>query len=107
MGRDHTIYATPAGYVKYSLAPEKHPKRKYIGVVFERDQKLPLPRNSARRRRLGLIATTMSEELQVAPEDNLVVGGSGVSGVQQQSARGRSKGLEKHEQLEMRPGYMY
>jgi hypothetical protein len=57
MGRDHTIYATQPGYVKYYKDPEKHPKRQYIGVVFERDQVLPLPRNAARRRRLGMVAT--------------------------------------------------
>ncbi|KAH0542289.1 hypothetical protein FGG08_003316 [Glutinoglossum americanum] len=96
MGRDHTIYATQAGYVKYYLDPERHPKRKYIGVVFERDQKLPLPRNSARRRRLGLATATMLEETQVEAENDMAVGGGGVS-----------KGREKQESLQMRPGYMY
>jgi large subunit ribosomal protein L27 len=107
MGRDHTIYAKQAGYVKYYLDPEKHPKRKYIGVVFERDQKLPLPRNSVRRRRLGLIATVTSEEPQVELGDNLTLGGSEVSGLQQQPAGSNLKGPWKHEQLEIRPGYMY
>jgi hypothetical protein len=37
MGRDHTIFAQETGYVKYYTDPEKHPKRKYIGVVFEGD----------------------------------------------------------------------
>ncbi|KAH0565870.1 hypothetical protein GP486_000727 [Trichoglossum hirsutum] len=107
MGRDHTIYAKEAGYVKYYLDPEKHPKRKYIGVVYERDQKLPLPRNSARRRRLSLVATVMSEESQEKLEDNLTMSASDVSGVRQQSSGNDAKGLGRHEQLEMSRGYMY
>lgn len=59
MGRDHTIYATECGYVKYYKDPEKHPKRQYIGITFEPDQVLPLPRNSIRRRRLGMVAVKM------------------------------------------------
>ena len=59
MGRDHTIYATESGYVKYYKDPERHPKRQYIGVVFERDQVLPLPRNAQRRRRLNMVAVKM------------------------------------------------
>lgn len=56
MGRDHTIYALQAGYVKYYRDPARHPKRKYIGVAFERDHKLPYPPNAPRHRRLGMIA---------------------------------------------------
>ncbi|KAI0471497.1 ribosomal L27 protein-domain-containing protein [Xylariaceae sp. FL0804] len=60
MGRDHTIYALTSGYVKYYKDPLKHPKRQYIGVVFERDQKLPQPPHAVRRRRLNMTATVMS-----------------------------------------------
>jgi large subunit ribosomal protein L27 len=99
MGRDHTIYALQAGYVKYYLDPERHPKRKYIGVVFERDQKLPLPRNSARRRRLGRVATTISEPVQekvkIMPEVTVAKKGK------------KGKKLPKPELEQMRPGYMY
>src|SRR5271156_782671 len=70
MGRDHTIYATESGYVKYYKDPEKHPKRQYIGVVFERHQTLPLPRNSPRRRRLNMLATKMEPPV-VEEEDPL------------------------------------
>lgn len=62
MGRDHTIYATEHGYVKYYKDPERHPKRQYIGVVFERDQVLPLPRNAMRRRRLGMTTSRIEKE---------------------------------------------
>jgi large subunit ribosomal protein L27 len=62
MGRDHTIFATQPGFVKYYKDPMKHPKRQYIGVAFERHQALPTPPNAARRRRLGMLA------IQQAPE---------------------------------------
>lgn len=55
MGRDHTIFAREKGYVTYYKDEERHPGRKYIGVVFERGWTLPRGRNEARRRRLGLV----------------------------------------------------
>ncbi|KAF4589656.1 50S ribosomal protein L27 [Ophiocordyceps camponoti-floridani] len=54
MGRDHTIHAGEAGYVKFYRDPERHPRRKFIGVVFKREDKLPYPRNAERKRRLGM-----------------------------------------------------
>lgn len=60
MGRDHTIYAKEHGYVKYYKDPEKHPKRQYIGVVFERDMVLPQPKHTVRRRRLGMTVTKVA-----------------------------------------------
>lgn len=60
MGRDHTIFATAKGYVTFYKDPERHPDRKYIGVVYERGMSLPTPRNAARRRRLGMVARVMS-----------------------------------------------
>jgi protein phosphatase inhibitor 2 len=56
MGRDHTIHAAVAGYVKYYRDPQRHPKRQYIGVVFNRDEKLPYPVGVPRRRKLSLTA---------------------------------------------------
>ena len=56
MGRNHNIHATQPGYVRYYRDPAKHPKRQYIGVVFDKAQVLPTPLNAARRRRLGMIA---------------------------------------------------
>ncbi|KAK6608645.1 ribosomal protein L27 [Botrytis cinerea] len=78
MGRDHTIYATQPGFVKYYKDPERHPKRQYIGVVFKREQVLPLPRNTIRRRRLGMEVAKIEE-----PE------------------------VEQAVEVELRPGYMY
>jgi protein phosphatase inhibitor 2 len=56
LGRDHTIHAAVAGYVKYYRDPARHPDRQYIGVVFSKDDKLPYPPNSPRVRRLGMVA---------------------------------------------------
>ena len=54
MGRDHTIHAMATGYVKYYRDPSKHPDRKYIGVVFNKDDTLPYPVHAERKRRLNL-----------------------------------------------------
>jgi large subunit ribosomal protein L27 len=56
LGRDHTIFATASGYVKYYRNPRLDPKKRYIGVVFEKSMMLPTPTNAARRRKLGMIA---------------------------------------------------
>ncbi|KAK6436631.1 54S ribosomal protein L2 mitochondrial [Oleoguttula sp. CCFEE 5521] len=56
MGRDHTIHAAQPGYVRYYRDPDRHPKRKYIGIVFEKEQQLPAPINAVRRRKLGMLA---------------------------------------------------
>lgn len=93
MGRDHTIYATESGYVKYYKDPEKHPKRQYIGVVFERDQVLPLPRNSVRRRKLNMLATQMEEPPTIESAEIK-------SDVVLKPKKGRKV-------LPLRPGYMY
>ncbi len=60
MGRDHTIYATESGYVKFYKDPARHPKRKYIGIAWERDDSLPYPANAPRRRRLGMMAVPLA-----------------------------------------------
>jgi large subunit ribosomal protein L27 len=84
MGRDHTIYATQPGYVKYYKDPLKHPKRQYIGVVFERAQVLPQPPHAVRRRRLGMLAHQMDVSLlESTPETSFLgaetaEGGNGV-----------------------------
>ena len=54
MGRDHTIHAMVTGYVVYYRDPAKHPERRYIGVVFDKDDKLPYARNAERKRRLSM-----------------------------------------------------
>ncbi|KAH8592867.1 ribosomal L27 protein-domain-containing protein [Bisporella sp. PMI_857] len=108
MGRDHTIYATEAGYVKYYKDPKRNPKRQYIGVTFERDQVLPLPPNSPRRRRLGMLAEKM--ETPAVEESEAVVDDLGVdaSGLVQKKKKGiKERKGEEGRVLTLRPGYMY
>lgn len=107
MGRDHTIFALQKGYVKYYKDPEKHPKRKYIGVVFNRDDPLPLPRNSARRRRFGMVAAEMStlagnQEAGVAEEELADANTS-----KELPNTQRKVVPEKDPPLKLGPGYMY
>ena len=78
MGRDHTIFAREKGYVTYYKDPERHPKRKYIGVVFERGMTLPVGRDQPRRRRLGLVGREMSTNAAAtAPAAAPIEGGPG------------------------------
>lgn len=56
MGRDHTIFALASGYVKYYRDPAKHPKRQYIGVVFDKQDVLPYHAHAMRKRRLNMVA---------------------------------------------------
>jgi hypothetical protein len=67
LGRDHTIHAAVAGYVKYYRDPARHPTRQYIGVVFNRDDKLPYPANAPRVRRLGMVAVQRKTEDTAPP----------------------------------------
>ena len=115
LGRDHTIFATAKGYVTYYKDPERHPDRKYIGVVFERGMKLPLPRNAARRRRLGMETREMStstpseaENAESANEvaDLAVVEGEGTH-IRDEPKTVRQDVPAKNVALKMRHGYMF
>lgn len=54
MGRDHTIHAMATGFVKYYRDPNRHPDRKYIGVVFDKADTLPYPQHAERKRKLNM-----------------------------------------------------
>ncbi|GAB1212932.1 hypothetical protein ATERTT37_002081 [Aspergillus terreus] len=102
MGRDHTIYAAEAGYVRYYLDPERHPDRKYIGVVFEKDGKLPTPRNAPTRRKLNRVAVPRTpEEPETAAQSDLVADVE--NGVTVSSVEAANAGTG----AQLRPGYMY
>lgn len=76
MGRDHTIYATETGFVKYYRNPSLHPKRRYIGVVFDRTQALPASPHAARRRRLGMYAVPRTSLSANPDETDTVISSS-------------------------------
>lgn len=85
IGRDHTIYALACGYVKYYRDPAKHPKRQYIGVVFNKEEKLPYPKNAMRRRQLGMVAVPVPPP-QTQPE----LSASGIPNQVVRQGRGRN-----------------
>ncbi|KAI0123426.1 ribosomal protein L27 [Xylariales sp. AK1849] len=60
MGRDHTIFAMATGYVKYYKDPAKHPDRQYIGVVYNKEDKLPYGVHAMRKRKLNMVAATIT-----------------------------------------------
>lgn len=102
IGRNHTIFAREPGYVRYYLDPERHPGRKYIGVCFEKEGKLPTPRNAPSRRKLNRVAVPRVTEAEEPTQPDLLVSagdnGTVVASVEAQNA-------ELGPQL--RPGYMY
>lgn len=61
MGRDHTLFAMVSGYVKYYKDPAKHPDRQFIGVVFDKDDKLPYHPHAMRKRKLNMTASAIPE----------------------------------------------
>ena len=85
MGRDHTIFAKTKGYVRFYRdwvqrsgighgglgggVVGRGMERKFIGIVYEKDEELPRGRGAATRRRVGLIAAPMPEpaETQNSP----------------------------------------
>jgi large subunit ribosomal protein L27 len=98
MGRDHTIYATEKGYVKYYKDPNKHPKRQYIGVAFDRDDALPYPLSAPRKRRLSMVAAPIVE----GAERTARVGGSKIVPLPSMGPNSPTK-----RNLSVGPGYVY
>lgn len=102
MGRDHTIYATEAGYVRYYLDPERHSERKYIGIVFEKEGKLPTPRNAPSRRKLNRVAVPRLPEVieEGQPDLTVVMNESGTT-------VGDVAAVDAGAGKQLRPGYMW
>lgn len=88
--------------MRYYLDPERHPDRKYIGVCFEKDGKLPTPRNAPTKRRLNRIAVPrIPDGPEVVAQSDLlatVKEGTMISSV---VAANATTGPP------LRPGYMY
>ena len=56
MGKDHTIYATAPGFVRFYKENWMRTDRKFVGVVLARGEKLPRDdTNLGRSRYLGLV----------------------------------------------------
>ena len=114
MGRDHTIYATETGFVKYYKDPTRHPKRKYIGVAFDRDDKLPYPTDAPRKRRLNMVAVPIptvvaSSAKDAGPDGVLTPPAQPKVHTNEQTVfriKPRKEG-QPEKVLTMRPGYSY
>ncbi|KAL3459840.1 ribosomal L27 protein-domain-containing protein [Aspergillus heterothallicus] len=103
MGRDHTIYAAEAGYVRYYLDPARHPDRKYIGIVFEKEGKLPTPQNAPTRRKLNRIVVPRLPETVKQGQSDLTVTMSEETG----SMVGSVTAMDAQDGKQLRPGYMW
>ncbi|CAO3609474.1 unnamed protein product [Cunninghamella blakesleeana] len=57
MGKDHTLYALESGFVQFYKDPEQ-PKRRFVGVVFNREDSLPIPVGQPKTRRFDLVDLT-------------------------------------------------
>ncbi|KAH3900470.1 related to 54S ribosomal protein L2, mitochondrial [Saccharomycodes ludwigii] len=66
IGKDHTIFATEPGYVKFYMDPF-HPERKFIGVALKKELSLPTPHFAPRVRRFGHAVIT--DEAQALKEE--------------------------------------
>lgn len=54
--------------MQYYKDPSKHKDRQYIGVVFDKEDKLPLPKTAVTKRRLGMVAVPRKAEDSAADE---------------------------------------
>ncbi|KAI9280127.1 ribosomal L27 protein-domain-containing protein [Sporodiniella umbellata] len=57
MGKDHTLYALEPGYVCF-YKDTQQPKRRLVGIVYEREATLPIPADQPKPRRFDLIDLT-------------------------------------------------
>ncbi|CAB5185531.1 mitochondrial 54S ribosomal protein bL27m [Rhizophagus irregularis] len=68
IGKDFTIQALQPGYVKFYTYPER-PERRYIGIIFDPNDKLPRTPTDPRSRRFDLIdLITYNEKLKKSRE---------------------------------------
>ena len=117
IGRDHTIFAKEAGYVRFYRDPHRHPRRRYIGVALERTWKLPTPPNAVRRRRLGMLAVKRKDiDLEALSERQNTDTATSISAdleppmtneEKRISLRKNRSGAIPIKDLVMRPGYQW
>ncbi|KAI0748521.1 ribosomal L27 protein-domain-containing protein [Daedaleopsis nitida] len=56
MGRDHTLYATVPGFVRFYKVPGSRKDRKFVGIALNRGEKLPRDETiGGRSRFFGLV----------------------------------------------------
>ncbi|KAG0175230.1 54S ribosomal protein L2 mitochondrial [Apophysomyces sp. BC1034] len=57
IGKDHTLFALEPGYVHFYKDPQQ-PKRRFVGIVFKREDTLPIPFDQPKPRRFDLVDLT-------------------------------------------------
>ena len=63
VGRDHTLYATAPGYVRFYKTKWMNGERKFVGIALTRDEKLPRDEQSlGRSRYFGLVDLNQFKE---------------------------------------------
>jgi len=69
MGRDHTIYATAAGFVRFYKEKWMRTDRKFVGIVLTKGEKLPRDdTNLGRSRQFALVdVNNTAPEIQPSP----------------------------------------
>ncbi|CAC19755.1 54S ribosomal protein L27, mitochondrial [Schizosaccharomyces pombe] len=59
LGKDHTIYSLVSGYVKFfQMDVSLRKRRKYVGVVFDKETTLPRPKDEPTIRRVNKYITS-------------------------------------------------
>lgn len=67
MGRDHTLYATVPGFVRFYKEKWMRGERRYVGVVLERGDVLPRDEASRGRSRFFGLVDRSSPDHQTQP----------------------------------------
>ncbi|KAI7869779.1 ribosomal L27 protein-domain-containing protein [Spinellus fusiger] len=57
MGKDHTLFALEPGFVHFYKDPAQ-PKRRFVGITFNRQDALPVPVGQPKPRRFDLVDLT-------------------------------------------------
>ncbi|ORX79168.1 hypothetical protein K493DRAFT_335125 [Basidiobolus meristosporus CBS 931.73] len=57
IGKDHTLFALQPGYVQFYVDP-KRPDRKYMGITYDRNDKLPYNKDEPTKRLFDLVDLT-------------------------------------------------
>jgi len=71
MGRDHTIYATAPGVVRFYKEKWMRGERRFVGVVLERGDVLPRDQDSrGRSRYCGLVQLNSAPSSHSIPSTN-------------------------------------
>lgn len=87
--------------MRYYLDPERHSERKYIGIVFEKEGKLPTPKNAPTRRKLNRVSVPIMPVIQEGQPD--LVATTGDNGMIVGDVARVDAGAGK----QLRPGYMW